>query len=715
MTADKQSYQFGPFRVDALKRRLLLHDAVVPLTPKAFDILLVLIHSNGEIVGKEDLIRAVWPDTAVEENNLTRNISALRKALGENPAEHRYVVTIPGRGYRFVAEVTPTFEYSEVPATTATPSRKPFRRMPFDGRILVAALIVLVVSIRIGRWTHRADSTSRAGAFENFELSRLTYSGNAGSPAISPDGKYVAYNVVENGYPSIRLKHLAVGSTQQILPPSEVRHLGGLTFSRDGKQIYFIKSDKLGPLNSLYRMPALGGVPSKVITGVDGIGLSPDGKRLAFIRNSRELDESALMIANEDGTGEHQLARRPLSDGFSYAAWSPDGKVIVSSAGSTEVSGARMYPVEVRVADGAQRVITDKRWVLLEAVSWLADGSGLIVAGRDKGTVTNWIWRISYPGGEVRKLTADTDTYTGLSLSADTRALVSSKLDLQRSIWTANVGHDAGSRATSARQITSGTSNYLVFGWLPDGRILYTSSANNPLGEDIWIMNPDGSGIKQLTAGGRNESPTVSRDGRFIIFESDRANSLNLWRMENDGTNLRQLTQGKDERFPAISPDGKWVVYTSADDEILWKMPVDGGPAHRLTDKGWRASAISPDGKWIASFFQDPQQPQARFKIGLVPFEGGAPARLFDFPTELQPAQAVRWAPDGQSLIYPGKRGGFWNLWRQPIIGGKPASLTDFNSTDQIFSFDCSPDGKQIALARGSWVVDVVMMRDVRP
>jgi TolB-like protein/DNA-binding winged helix-turn-helix (wHTH) protein len=103
-----QFYEFGPFRVDAQKRLLLHEGEPVPLTPKAFDILLVMLARHGEALGKEELMQAVWPDVAVEENNLTRNISTLRKALGEKPNEHRYVVTIPGNGYRFVAAVRTT-------------------------------------------------------------------------------------------------------------------------------------------------------------------------------------------------------------------------------------------------------------------------------------------------------------------------------------------------------------------------------------------------------------------------------------------------------------------------------------------------------------------------------------------------------------------------------------------------------------------------------
>src|ERR1700751_6056843 len=111
ITHPQQRYfDFGLFRVDAGRRLLLRRGEPVPLTPKAFEILLILIQNWNRVIEKDELMKLVWPDTAVEENNLTRNISSLRKALEERPNEHRYIVTIPGRGYQFAADVPTTTE-----------------------------------------------------------------------------------------------------------------------------------------------------------------------------------------------------------------------------------------------------------------------------------------------------------------------------------------------------------------------------------------------------------------------------------------------------------------------------------------------------------------------------------------------------------------------------------------------------------------------------
>lgn len=107
---NKQFYEFGPFRIDVVKRRLLRDGEVIRLTPKAFDLLLVLVEESGKTIEKDELLDRVWPGTAVEENNLNQNITALRKSLGDSRQESQYIATIPGIGYRFVAEVRKTEE-----------------------------------------------------------------------------------------------------------------------------------------------------------------------------------------------------------------------------------------------------------------------------------------------------------------------------------------------------------------------------------------------------------------------------------------------------------------------------------------------------------------------------------------------------------------------------------------------------------------------------
>jgi eukaryotic-like serine/threonine-protein kinase len=142
----KEFYEFGPFRADAEKEILLRARESVPLQPKTFQILLVLIRNHHQVVTKEDLMKAVWPDTFVEEANLSRNIFLLRKALGESPQDHRYIVTVPGRGYRFAEDVRLVAEQA---GSTAAPQSPKSQVSPKKGRPLlwIAAAVALFLAI----------------------------------------------------------------------------------------------------------------------------------------------------------------------------------------------------------------------------------------------------------------------------------------------------------------------------------------------------------------------------------------------------------------------------------------------------------------------------------------------------------------------------------------------------------------------------------------
>jgi len=140
---DKHLLEFGPFRIDAEQRLLLRDRQPVPLTPKAFDLLLVLTQNSGKVVLKDDLMKALWPDTFVEESNLGQHVFQLRKALGEKSQENTYIVTVPGRGYRFVQKVQPVAEEEEKKEGEA------------DEQIVVASRAVTKVVVeakRVGNW-----------------------------------------------------------------------------------------------------------------------------------------------------------------------------------------------------------------------------------------------------------------------------------------------------------------------------------------------------------------------------------------------------------------------------------------------------------------------------------------------------------------------------------------------------------------------------------
>jgi Tol biopolymer transport system component len=339
----------------------------------------------------------------------------------------------------------------------------------------------------------------------------------------------------------------------------------------------------------------------------------------------------------------------------------------------------------------------------------LSDGSGLIVAATDDGSFpAHQVWHVSYPGGEVRRITNDTNGYAGIRLTADSTALVTVRTEQISNVWTA-----PGGDASRASQITSSNSDGVGgISWTPDGKIVYTTMARGS--SNISIVNADGTGQRQLTVDARdNFSPSVSLDERYIVFVSNRTGSRCVWRMDIDGSNPRQLTYDIDARRPEISPDGKWVVYwdVGSGKRVLWKVSIDGGNKMQLTDYFSRHPAVSPDGTQIVFVFLDEQAKPKRLRIAIIPFDGGPPVQIFDLPQP--PAQTVRWTQDGRALTYLDTRNGVYNVWAKPLDGSAPKQLTNF-TTDQIFAYAWSRDGKRLACARGSQNSDVVLINAIR-
>ncbi len=572
------------------------------------------------------------------------------------------------------------------------------------GLIVIAAGVFAVMKLTARK--------TRLGPFEVARVSRLTSSGKVTDAAISPDGKYAAHVVDDAGQRSIWMRQVATSSNVQIVPPADVQYRG-VTFSQDGNYVYYVRFEQNNPILSLFQIPVLGGTPKKILEDVDSrITFSPSGDRFAFVRNYNTERESALMIANSDGTGERKLAVLKQPEQYTNPAWSPDGRVIACSA--LRVSGGRYFNVdEIRVDDGAQKTFNAQRWEVILGLEWLSDAQSLMMTAQDRspGSTQVQIWQLAYPTGEARRVTNDLNNYINVSLTADSKTLVTVQREARMNMWAAPDG-----KAAQARQISSGSGIYEYLSCAPDGRIIYHSNASSRA--DIWIVNGDGTGQKQLTSNsGVNALPSVSPDGRYIVFCSNRGGDdtvFHVWRMDIDGGNPKQLTDGSGEYFPVVSPDGKWVFYnhiSGGERPTLRKVPIDGGEAKQVADYLALFPIISPDGKYIACRYNDGQP---GLKAAVIPIEGGQPIKVFSFLPLFGNHQGlpVHWTQDSKSLTWPEERGGIWNIWSQTVAGGEPRQVTDFKS-DQIFGFAWAKDGT-VVCTRGVVTNDVVLMSSVK-
>lgn len=533
-----------------------------------------------------------------------------------------------------------------------------------------------------------------------------------GQVAISPDGKYVvcAANDAKQ-QASLWLRQVSTSSLVRIVPPENGGYVA-TTFSPDGEQVYYVallERNKFVP--TLYRVPVLGGTPTKVFDRVSSpIGFSKDGAQLAFVRRNQE--DTALMVANADGSGQPRtIAVRKQPNGFSTSgpSWSPDGKRI--ACGVFEgTSAAYSSVVEIPLEGGDAKPIGSEKWARVGRVIWLADGSGLIMTAQpESSSIGTQVWFLPYPSGQARRITNDLNGYgeVSLGLTSDSGTIATIQQVNSSSIWIISPTEDE----SKARQILR-TNLPETLAWTPDGKIVYASRTGENW--DLWMVNPDGSESKQLTADAFiDHEPSVSSDGRYVVFQSNRSGSLNIWRIDADGNNPKQLTEGSyDDANPICSPDSRFVIFMSARSgtSAIWKVGIDGGVPVQLTNHPGELPLMSPDGKLISYFYRE-EQANSQPKLALIPFEGGEPVKTIDLPRTVQPI-AFAWMPDGKSIAYLDTGSGILNIWSQPIDGGAPRQLTNFKS-EFINSFAVSRDGK-IAAYRWSATRDIVLIKGFR-
>ncbi len=325
-----RSYSFGPFVVDPVTRRLWRDGQLVPITSKTFDVLVALLERRDHVVSKDDLLTRVWPDTIVNENNLARQISSLRRALGQRPDQRDFVVTIPGHGYRFVAAVqelqstdSPTPEPDD-PGDPISPTLRTERWMSMSFGTLVAtvggllAATVLLMSLMLLRPTDRAPQPRRT-------LQRVTYDAAAlpRDAAWAPDGQWVVYASDRAGNADLWKQHL--GDPDPIRLTTSEANESQPQWSPDGQSIVF-RSERDG--GGLYLIPASGGAERLISSFGYEPRWSPDGKLILFQRSLVLPDLPTLYVVGLDGQPPRPVRPDVLGEFASvHSAWHPDGRL----------------------------------------------------------------------------------------------------------------------------------------------------------------------------------------------------------------------------------------------------------------------------------------------------------------------------------------------------------------------------------------------------
>lgn len=709
-------YEFGGFRLETGRRLLFREESTesVELTPKVFDTLVLLVQNADRVVEKKELMEALWPDSFVEESNLFQNISTLRRALGENPQSHQFIVTVPSRGYRFVAPVsvikndaehTPKrIDSNSTTAVSTHPVDAPERSRTATGTILVIATVIVGITISaIGVYKIRGWKRPIIG-FENIKLSKLTTSGKVVTAAISPDGRDFAYVTADAGKQTLWLQQVATTSSSVEIVGASEGDYHGVSFSPDGNFIYYIRSFPNEP-NTVFKVPALGGSPIKLNIDIDSpVAISTDGKYMTYLRGYPDQKETALIVTSADGGAERKVVVLKNPSGFvinSGPSWSPDGKRIAAVGKNEDGPSSYQQLLICDVANGSVTRVGDIRWQQLGRVTWVGDGNSIVVTGIDQESVGAQVWQIKLPTGDSKRISNDLADYAHLTMTRNSKQLLAIENERLGNVWIAPAGDE-----TKAIQLTSANGDgFDGLSFTPSGRIIYSAFANGQ--QNLWLIDSDGRNARQLTnTAGINRTPVVSPDGKYVVFSSNRSGATHLWRIDIDGSRPLELTRGVSDANPQITPDGKSVVYRGYNNgnPNLFRVSIDGGESTLLTDRIVGPPVISPDGKFIACSYREValQAP----KLAILAIDGGEAIKQFEMKA---PTLGYRWTSDGKAVTYVRTVAGVSNIWRQSIDGGAPQQLTNFSS-DLIFATDWSRDGKFLIYSKGNRSRDAILM-----
>jgi eukaryotic-like serine/threonine-protein kinase len=538
--------------------------------------------------------------------------------------------------------------------------------------------------------------------------------------SISSDGRLIAYGRRE-GERSLRVKQVMTGSEVTVVPPQTGFFGFGTTFTPDGNFLYYTHGD---PANrntkNLYAVPALGGASRLIVRDVwSAVAFSPDGKRIVYKRTIQDKGEDQLLVANADGSGEniilrHESGQAGLARGPS---WSASRDLIAT--GTRELGKTNTLASILVLTPQGKLVTSFSLPMLVDALAWLPDSSGLFFIGAEKSTsLRQQVWFQPYPVGEPFKISNDLSYYNSLSVTADGKSFVTTQQRTQATIYVGNSPAVLNGKVDwKLTPISNEQATGYGISWTAAGKLLQQDADFH-----LYITDGDGSNrVRLLENGELAFGQNACGSGDVVVVSRVLENNTpNLWRFDVGTAELKQLTFGKDEESPSCTLDGKWVVYsgTQPTDNLIriFKISIDGGAPVELAKGQVSDPALSPDGTLVAYGRIDGQGASAKAKFVVQKLEGGATVQEIEVPSTYNWDQ-LGWTPDGHALSYVhNTAGNIQNVYMQPLAGGAPVQLTHFDSEPAVVAaYSWSRDGKKFAITRARYNdTDVVMFSGFR-
>ncbi len=703
-------YEFADCRFDGKKGKLWKNSELILLSPKASELLNLLLERNGEYVSKEEIFEKIWTDTFVEDGVLTQNIYTLRKAVGNDNDSNPLIENKTRRGYRLTV---PIFVKEEEKTRGGEESPKIFSSRVLLFSFASIALGIAVIFAYLYFFTKTILTTSR---LEKIHIQKITDTGDIYFPTLSPDGNFAAFAKEpgsSNG--SVYIKDLNAGAETK-LSITNVKRFGSLRFSADGNFLYLRnRASNLIPADVL-KVSRFGGEASKIAENVwSGFSLSPDDQEIVFIRALPAENRQMLIIKNLETNAETEIlsANSPETMRLrSFPDWSSDGSKIAVIFERQGFDKIVIYDVKTKQTESLQF----KNFNQMDHLQWIPKKNALLVSAREAKFYQ--LWEISVADKKTTRITNDLNNYLSLKLSADGKRLLTTQNNFFTNIWTL-----AGENLTGEKQITFGISNRDGLSGIDSfstGDIVYASNEGDSGNINLWRINPATSERREITkdAGKLNENPVISPDEKYIYFASDRGGKSAIWQIEANGENPKQITsvENSNDTFPQISPDREWLYFirNSAKTSAVYRKSLTDSREEQLTTGEQFAPAsfltLSPDGRFLAfhNLTEKIQagNPQQEHQVAVIEVENPSNVKNFDIGGRIP---CIFWTADSSSFEYIFGLIDGNEIRQRSFTEEKPAQVLRKFTKDEVYFIAHSSDGKTI-VARGKQQTDAVLL-----
>ncbi len=610
-------YLFGPFRLDPARRTLCRGDQTVPLTARAFDVLLALVERAGRTVEKDELLQLVWPDTIVEEANLTQQVFTIRRLLGPSPDSGPYIVTVPRRGYRFVATVEEQM---------ARPNRSPGRNdaatpalllaMPLPPDAPVAPVAERALAISPDGRTVVYVSGGPAGtrlyrrALDTFDAMPIPHTEGAANPFFSPDASWIGFTT------ACRLQKIpAAGGPPQTICELE-GDVRGATWSPSGTIVF-----AAGPASGLWQVQDGGGTPRPLTTLRFEMGerthrwphMLPDGLGVLFTighAGDSSFDEASVAVAGLDAP-DHRIVLRHATDGrcpspalllwgrqgiLMAAAFDPQSReiagpprvvipgVVMSKTGAVHAACSRTG-ILVHVPGGVQKprrslltldgdgtvVDTMPCEDAIEEPRVSPDGRSVILGRRSRGSD---LWRFDRERRSLTRVSFDQGTFAGIWGPENGTITCSSSTSGVADLYCLQPD-----RGTEPARLLGTEFDKVAGAWSPNGETLAYTEYHPETGADIWVLDRASGATTALVRTRFNEyAPCFSPDGRYLAYTSEESGQAEVHVVSFPGAagKCQVSTDGGSE--PVWSRDGQTLCYRVG--HRMMRVDIRRGPQH---------------------------------------------------------------------------------------------------------------------------------------